>query len=522
MEKEISTEIWNPRLPDIADHWVLADFDDVFDNVSTNGIKIPQNNYLSEGAFPVVDQGQNLIGGYTNDESKVIHGLGDVIIFGDHTRCFKLIEFDFAPGADGVKVLKPSKCIDPKFIYYAIRAVKLPNRGYSRHYAFLKKSKLPLSCLNEQKRIVAKIEELFSELDEGVESLKTAREQLRVYRQAVLKHAFEGKLTAKWREQNKDTLESANQLLDQLPSYRRKNLSAISTNEISKLPSLPNDWAYARLGYFIENINAGKSFKCEERQPEINEFGIAKVSAVTWGEYDESESKTCVDLEKINPNYFIRQGDFLFSRANTIELVGACVIAKHVTRNIMLSDKTLRIQYKDISPYYFLYYLRSQMGRNEIMERSTGNQESMRNIGQDRIRNIVIPICSSREAHYMQQEIQNRFSAIEQMENTIATELQKSEALRQSILKKAFSGKLVPQDPNDEPASVLLERIRAEKEDQSGKKSSNRNGRGQNKVALLPELVHVADDADERSSIDLESLSPSSLTATQLRFDHIG
>src|SRR5438105_21228 len=128
-----------PKTPDIADHWVLAEFEDVFENMSTNDIKIPQNNYLSEVTFPVIDQVQNLIGGYTNDKDKVMHGLGDVIIFGDHTRCFKLISFDFAPGADGVKVLRPSNCVDPKFMFYAIRIVRLPNRGYSRHYAFLKK-----------------------------------------------------------------------------------------------------------------------------------------------------------------------------------------------------------------------------------------------------------------------------------------------------------------------------------------------------------------------------------------------
>src|SRR5690606_28033908 len=126
-----------------------------------------------------------------------------------------------------------------------------------------------------------------------------------------------------------------------------------------------------------------------------------KVSAVTWGEYDEGESKTCIDPEKVNPGYFIRPGDFLLSRANTIELVGACVIARKVTQRVMLSDKTLRLDIDDALKPFFLHYLRSRQGRREIEKRSTGNQESMRNIGQDRIRSIIVPECSLPE----QQEI---------------------------------------------------------------------------------------------------------------------
>ena len=329
--------------------------------------------------------------------------------------------------------------------------------------AAINEMRLPLPPLNEQKRIVAKIEELFSKLDSAIESLKTARAQLKLYRQAVLKHAFEGKLTAEWRERNKDKLESAEQILERVPSHRCINVDSVTQAEFEKLPKLPTSWRYARLGYFIEAVNAGKSFKCDEREPRQDEVGVAKVSAVTWGEYDEHESKTCIDSVKINPDLFIRPGDFLFSRANTIDLVGACVIAKTATKHIMLSDKTLRIQFRDLEPYYFLYYLRSQMGRNEIMQRSTGNQESMRNIGQDRIRNIIIPICSPREAIQIKQELREKFTILDNLAAVIDIELQKSEALRQSVLKKAFSGQLVPQNPADEPASVLLERIRAEK-----------------------------------------------------------
>jgi len=355
---------------------------------------------------------------------------------------------------------------------------------------------LPLPPLGEQERIVAKIEQLFSELDKGVEALKAAEAQLNVYRQALLKHAFEGKLTADWREANKDKLESADTLLarikterearyqqqlddwklavkdweardreDKKPAKPKKasKFDTIRPKELTGFSDLPLGWAYCRLGEFIDHIDAGKSFKCDERPPKGDEIGVAKVSAVTWGEYQEAESKTCTDPTKINPDYFIKPGDFLFSRANTIELVGACVVVRAISQRIMLSDKTLRVHIPNNLEDYILQYLRSHNGRREIMARSTGNQDSMRNIGQERIRNIVFPISGYEEGKLVLEKLGAQLSVVDHMEADVETQLKKSEALRQSILKKAFAGQLVPQDPTDEPAATLLERIKVEK-----------------------------------------------------------
>ncbi len=261
-----------------------------------------------------------------------------------------------------------------------------------------------------QQTIVSKIEELFSELDKGVEQLKIAQQQLKTYRLSVLKSAFEGKLT----------------------------------NENVNDDELPKEWQLNKLESYIQKIEAGKSFKCDERPPVKNEIGVLKVSAVTWGEFDEEESKTVLEQSKINEAYFVRKGDFILSRANTIELVGNSVIVKSVSKKVMLSDKTLRIIFSDLlNDYYCLYFLRSRKGREQIEFLSTGNQESMRNIGQEKLRQVNIPYCSIEEQKSIVQEIESRFSVADKMEESITQSLQQAEALRQSILKKAFEGKLI-------------------------------------------------------------------------------
>lgn len=104
------------------------------------------------------------------------------------------------------------------------------------------------------------------------------------------------------------------------------------------LPHLPTGWQWVCLQELLVRIEAGKNFRCEERPPTLSEYGIVKVSAVTWGTYDESESKTIVDLDRIDLDYLIKPGDFLFSRANTIGLVGACVIVHDTHRKLLLID----------------------------------------------------------------------------------------------------------------------------------------------------------------------------------------
>ena len=357
---------------------------------------------------------------------------------------------------------------------------------------------LPLPARAEQTRIVAKLEELLSDLDAGVAELKAAQKKLGQYRQSLLKAAVEGALTAEWRTLNTPA-ETGAQLLQRILLERRarweaKQLAKFEEQgnpppkdwqkkypepvqpDTSDLHELPEEWVWASVDCLLSEIETGKSFKCEERPPHNHEVGVVKVSAVSWGEYNEQESKTCHDESKIRPELFVNEGDFLFSRANTIELVGACVIAKSITKRVMLSDKILRLVLveDDLKPW-LLTLLRSEFGRKYIEQFASGNQESMRNIGQERLRQIPVPLPRHVEITRASELLSENILAAQAQEQAIIISLKQSTAQRQNILRAAFAGELVPQDPNDEPASVLLERIRAERAAQVKKPPGRKN-----------------------------------------------
>jgi type I restriction enzyme S subunit len=227
-------------------------------------------------------------------------------------------------------------------------------------------------------------------------------------------------------------------------------------------------WPVVSLGELIASIEAGASFRCRETPPEADEVGVAKVSAVSWGRYDENESKTCLDASRIETKLLIQKGDFLISRANTVQLVGACVIAERVTKQVMLSDKTLRIQFKDPSlKPWVLHYLRSREGRNQVEALCTGNQESMRNISQKSIRQIQLPLAPAEERDrviaYLYQQL-SRLQASIEIFGTIQAKLKQARA---SILKAAVEGRLVETEAeiarrektDYESGGLLLERI---------------------------------------------------------------
>ncbi|MCD6047074.1 MAG: hypothetical protein K0S08_721 [Gammaproteobacteria bacterium] len=350
--------------------------------------------------------------------------------------------------------------------------------------------------LNEQKRIVAKIEELFSELDNGIAALKTAREQLKVYRQAVLKHAFEGKLTAKWREENADKLETPEQLLARIQKERnaryqqqleewkaamqeweakgragKKPCKPNKPTEIRELqndilPPLPKGWCWVEYDGICEQIRNGISAKpCGEAGAKI-----FRISAVRPMEFNLEDIRYLKNEDGQFDKYFLGKGDLVFTRYNgTRDYVGVCA-EYHGDGTHLYPDKLIqtRVAVKFISPSYLEKAINCGGSRRyiELRIRTTAGQAGIS--GED-IKSMPIPVCSAEEQKIIEEHIAEQLSHIASMNAEIGSGIVRAEILRQSILKKAFSGQLVPQDPNDEPASELLSQIRAKKDILKGK-----------------------------------------------------
>ncbi len=190
-------------MTDLPQGWREQSFAQSFLTPPIGNKKLKVKECLTEGAFPVIDQGEVFITGYTNEEDLVTRVDDFVIVFGDHTRCLKYVTFDFVCGADGVKVLKPMPELDGQFAFYMLLSTELRSKGYARHLSLLKSRTFLIPTLIEQERIVEILEEQFSRLDSALASVKAVREKSKAFRRSLLHSAFSGELTGGtegWRE----------------------------------------------------------------------------------------------------------------------------------------------------------------------------------------------------------------------------------------------------------------------------------------------------------------------------------
>lgn len=215
---------------DVPENWVWTRLDNAFENVTSSTKKLKQKDYLLNGEIIVVDQGKEFIGGYSDKYEFVYNKDLPVILFGDHTRVIKYIDFPFIQGADGVKLLKPKPFWNKRCFYYALQNVDIKNLGYRRHFKIFSKLSLCLPPLPEQNRIVERIERLFSKLDDAKELVQNAIDSFENRKSAILHKALTGELTQKWREENGISLDSWNTVTFQKFCYLNRGFDLPSKN----------------------------------------------------------------------------------------------------------------------------------------------------------------------------------------------------------------------------------------------------------------------------------------------------
>jgi len=392
------------------------------------------------------------------------------------------------------------EALNNEFLYYFLASekrnlIKAGKGGAQPNISqgIIKEWPLNLPPLAEQHRIVAKIEELFSELDQGVASLKTAREQIKVYRQSLLKNAFEGKLTAAWRAAHADQLETAATLQQRIARERQaryqqqladwqtagqpgpkpklpKPLPPLTAEELAELPELPAGWGWFKLAG-VSDVSGGltKNQKREQLSATRPYLRVANVYANRL-ELDEVHSigVTESELERVA----LEKGDLLIVEGNgSIDQIGRVAlwsgqISGCVHQNHIIKARPLKLA----TSKFLLYFLMSELGRKFIV-RAASSTSGLHTLSISKVEGLFVPLCSGNEQAEVIAELESKLSEADQLDQTIATALQQADALRQSILKKAFHGQLEKQDKNDEPATALLERIRAEKAGQVGGKA---------------------------------------------------
>lgn len=361
---------------------------------------------------------------------------------------------------------------------------------------------VPVAPYNEQIRIVKKIEELFTELDKGIESLKKAREQLKIYRQALLKQAFEGKLTEQWRKDNPDKLESAEQLLERIKQERearqKKQLEAWessvkkwqSTNRDKKKPTRPRAFQapaaltseeredLSELPDYALWVKVGQIFDVfvgATPSRKNDDYWCGEIPWVSSGEVafctiESTEEKITEEGYQNTSTLVHPQGTVMLAMIGEGKTRGqAAILNIEAAHN--QNTAAIRVSETECSASFFYYYL---MYKYQIT-RMLGSGNNQKALNKERVSNMTYPMFTADEQEQIAKVIEEKITVLDHLEGEILADLNKSEALRQAVLKKAYSGQLVSQDPSDEPASVLLGRLVEEKKEaKTTKKISNK------------------------------------------------
>lgn len=403
-------------------NWCECKLEDVLEYEQPTKYIVSNTNY-SDSGIPVLTAGKSFLLGYTNDTTGVFDKSElPVIIFDDFTTATKLVDFPFKVKSSAMKILHANKNVNILYFYYLMQTIHYKADTHKRYWiSEYAKQEVKLPPLAEQGRIVGKIEEMFEKIDAGVEKLKSAQEKIKQYKQSVLHSAFTGKLykTTEWKE----------------------------------LPL--KDVCIFKQGIQVD----------VKKQIDYEKEGYAKfLRIVNYTQPEHSEFKYVIN----DFSHYIKADDLVMVRYGaTAGFVGRGyegILANNLFSFVFDKEK--------INSDFLYYFLLSQYKNlNYSVQGGAMPAISFGIIGK-----ILFSLPTIPEQKRIVEEIEKRFEKADNMLEAVEKSLKSAEQLKQSVLKKTFEGKLVPQDPNDEPAFVLLDRIKSEKQ-QNEKAKGKRNDR---------------------------------------------
>ncbi|WP_289029165.1 restriction endonuclease subunit S [uncultured Algoriphagus sp.] len=367
------------------------DFLECFKDVTSGNKKFKTTEYLQEGFIPIIDQGKKFVGGYTDSIKDKFKGTLQCIVYGDHSREVKYIDFDFALGADGVKVLEvDNKLLNPKYAYYYLLTVNLPEAGYDRSYKFLKRIEVPVPDLQTQRQIVAALDKAQSIIDKRQKSIELLDKLLR----ATFLDMFGD------------------------PGTNSKNYPKI------------------RLSESFDDTQYGTNAKAS-----VDRVGlpILRMNNLTYDGFIDLTNLKYIELDDNDELKFeLKDRDLLFNRTNSRELVGKTAIWQH-GEGYTFAGYLVRIRLKEaiMNPFYLSGVLNSNYGK-ELLFHKCKLSNNMSNISPTLLGTYEIP----KPPISIQNKFESIFNEFQKKKKLFLDSQEKCMILFQSLLQRAFHGDL--------------------------------------------------------------------------------
>lgn len=384
---------------------------------------VKSTKYSDTYKTPVLTAGKSFILGYTNEEDNIFEDL-PVIIFDDFTTATQYVNFKFKVKSSAMKILKiNTELVNPKYIFYRMKTIQVDHSTHKRYWIQkYSKIKIKIPSLEEQERVVARIEELFSNLDNSIEILKATQRQLNLYKQAVIKEAFTGSFTTKFRKVKNLDLNT--------------DLKWEESSQIKSLPIIPDSWKYVSLAQ-LGDLGRGKSKHRPRNDKKLFEDG--KYPFIQTSEV-KSAGKYITEYKKLYGEFGLAQSKLWPKGTLCITIAANIAETGFLGIDACFPDSIVGFTAnKYVIPEYIKYFIDSQRAQLAAFAPAT----AQKNINLGTLENLIIPYCSLEEQEEIINEIESRLTIYNNIEQLIKTSLSKSTALRQSILKQVFEGRLI-------------------------------------------------------------------------------
>ena len=395
--------------------------------------------------------------GLKNSSAKVFpKGTLLIALYGATVGKLGILGIDAATN-QAICALYPPEDLDNKYLFWFLRKqreellkARIGGAQPNISQSILREVALPLPPRPEQERIVARIEELFTQLEAGVAELQNAKAQLKRYRASVLKSAVEGELTREWREAHQGQVKPAEKLLARILSERREKWEAEggkgkykepAAPETDGLPELPNGWMWVNVGQIADFRNGINFSKTQKGNKGV--LTIDVLNMYSKGIYVDFDNLYRVNKD-VSDSQVLKQGDVLFVRSSVKrEGVGWATCFREHNEPVSFCGFIIRarLMTDEIYPEYLTYFMRTSKARNDLIGGSS--QVTITNINQPSLAKIILPLPPLDEQKVIVAKIERRLSVADEIEKELDEALVRAERLRASVLKSAFEGRLV-------------------------------------------------------------------------------